>query len=155
MIRNIFILKNNGICIYYLPCLNINAIHNNKNNVNYPQLISGFFTALDTFAQTVAGYNQYLKFLSLRELNYYFHRENSFFYILETDNINHHMNIDDYIFILKEIAKEFNKRAHLYDIFDESIQIIKDRELDEIIHSKISKTIRRSLFKRMESSNFI
>ena len=69
MITQLFILKESGQCIVHVDFRQLQS--DTKEKIN-PQLISGFFAAIMTFAQTTNGDDNSLDHISMKNLNYYF-----------------------------------------------------------------------------------
>jgi hypothetical protein len=110
-----------------------------------PQLISGFFAAILTFAETTAGNSDTISNLLMQKKSYYFLKHEGYYFILETDNLNQNLTEDDFNALLIFISDCFHEKFLKNNVKD-LIEIIEDDEFTSEIQNKISKMIRKKLF---------
>jgi hypothetical protein len=119
---------------------------NNNKVVNAcdPQLLSGFFAALMTFAENTSGN---LQTISMNNSNYYFHKDSDFYFILETDLVNPKIAYEDFMGLLKDITQYFIGYVNIKELDTDFMEIIEDENFSNSIQEKISRLYRRSLLK--------
>ena len=140
-------MKETGACVCHIDfCM----IHSDKETITCkdPQLTSGFFAAIFTFAKMTTGVEDAIKYLPLSNLNYYFYMREGYIFILETDKVDTKFSFEDFELILQEIAEFFFQHLKERNMDENVIYIIEDETLIDNIKGVISKFIRRSLFKR-------
>ena len=149
MIKKIFVIRECGICLNYIDYAGIQTKANENNNKD-PQLVSGFFSALMTFADetiTSGKSESNLSFISLRNSNYYFLKVNHRFYIVETDSNDKTMSMQDFEELLKNICvivEEYIKNGLMNeDICEEDC----NSKVSNDIRNTVAKALRKSLFK--------
>jgi len=149
MIKKIFILRECGICLNYIDYAGIQTKANGNNNKD-PQLISGFFSALMTFAdETISSgkSESNMSFISIRNTNYYFLKVNHRFYIVETDSNDKTMTMQDFEELLNQICvivEEYIKTGLMNeDVCEEDT----NTKISNDIRNVVAKALRKSLFK--------
>ncbi len=130
MISSLYVLSPTGSCTEKIDLRDIKATENSCGSD--PQLLSGLFTALISFAQLTTGLDNQLNYLPIKNLTYYFYLVNGGgYFVLETESENNSMVLEEYLEMLKD-----------FSLLDES-------ELDCAgIKIIISRYIRRALFKK-------
>ena len=144
MIQRIFIVRQSGECVYYLDYSGRNCTDGNQD----PQLISGFFMAIAAFAENTSGNNEMINSISLKNLNYHFHKQDGFFFILEEDQIISTFTFEDYREILIKIGETFHSWCKNEKLDSESPQMIQNASFDEEIRNQVSRVLRQRLFKK-------
>ena len=145
MIKKLFILKGSGVCLYFRDFCEFSMPSNNKgSHACDPQLLSGFFAALMTFAENTSGS---LQTISMNNSNYYFHKDEEYYIILETDLVNPKINYDDFMGLLKDITQYFVSFINIKELDTDFMEIIEDEHFSNTIQEKISRLYRRSLLK--------
>lgn len=153
MIKKIFILRECGICLNYIDYAGIQTKASSTDSKD-PQLISGFFSALMTFAdETISGgkSESNMSFISIRNVNYYFLKVNHRFYIVETDS-NDKMNMQDFEELLNNICVIVEAYIKSGVMNEDVCEDDCNTKVSNDIRNAVGKALRKSLFKCAGSS---
>ena len=105
MIKGIYVIYNNGICLYKKSWLNI---------PNSEQLIAGFSTALDRFCKTSIGEN--ISFLCTTTLKLHFIRKHDLIFVVLTDKTDVLEKLRPKLEqIIINFDKEFSKQRQIFE----------------------------------------
>ena len=117
-----------------------------------PQLISGFFSAIIVFAENVvAGVENPINQIQMKNGNYIFFNIGNFYIILETTINDSSLSIEDYDFIITEIGDvfyaSFCKDGDSDDIFFSIEDVFFENKVRSIISNQIQRRISKKFFK--------
>ena len=107
MIKQLFILKATGTCIIHI---NFNQIDSDKEKTKTvdPQLVSGFFSAILAFSETIVeGADNAINYMQLKNRLFYFYKIQAFYIILECSADDQTLKNQDYESILIDIGLLF------------------------------------------------
>ncbi len=139
-------MKETGSCVLYIDFCVIQS--GKEIACKDPQLTSGFFAAIFTFAKVTTGVEDAIKYLPLSNLNYYFFMQDNYIFILETDKVDTKFEYEDFNSILQEIAEFFFNFVKTEHDGGDVMVMIDDEPLIDNMRGVISKYIRRSIFKK-------
>ena len=135
--------------------MDFNSIESNYSNSfkKDPQLISGFFSAIIAFAENiVAGVENPINQIQMKNGNYIFFNIGNFYIILETTINDSSLSIEDYDFIITEIGDvfyaSFCKDGDSDDIFFSIEDEIFENKVRSIISNQIQRRISKKFFKK-------
>jgi len=118
-----------------------------------PQLISGFFSAIIVFAENVvAGCENPINQIQMKNANYIFFNLGKFYIVLETSIVDSSLSIEDYDFIITEIGDvfyaSFCKDGDSEDIFYSIEDEIFENKVRSIISTQIRRKISQKFFQK-------
>ena len=150
MIKQLFILKATGTCV----------IHNNFDQIDSessmlhkkdPQLISGFFSAILAFSESVVeGADNEISMMQLKNRLFYFYKIQSFYIILECSADDQTLVSDDYESILIDIGLIFEDSFLQDKNPDDIFFTIEDENFNSKIKEIISAQIRKKFTQRFQ-----
>lgn len=146
MIKNLYVIKDTGQCLYHLKFydIKIKTEKVNKYKTDDPNIISGFFAAILAFANAVEGNNGINK-LFLENSNYYFIKQDTIHFIIDTDHTNSKFTEEDYFVLLQKCAGLINEYMLENHIDDSFMVITNSDELSSQIKALISQKIREKI----------
>ena len=153
MLKKLYLIRETGQCIYHQVLGQVES-DSEKNEANGncdkdPNLISGFFAAIISFADQVIGEDNNVNNLSLKNSNFYFIKRNHLHYILETDLDNPYFTEDDFYNILNKVAIMIELYLCENNIDDSIVQISEEKELNKSISNIVSKFMRSKIFSKI------
>jgi hypothetical protein len=153
MIRKLSIVQDAGVCSLFINFSTIqNELELKSKRTSDPQLISGFFSAILAFAEEAIGSgdvgNKAVDHISLKNIIYYFKKVNHFYFILELDAVNDNVCKEDVEELLTNIVELFESYIEQGLIENPEFQEIENADFIKEIHSLVSKTARKCLFKK-------
>ena len=137
-------MKNTGECIYHINLCSY-LPKNLQDLLIDPDLASGFFSAIFSFAKMMTGNEDAIKYLPMSNFYYYFFRDQGFIFIFETETIMKKLDFEQ---LLKEISTIFLEFLKEKNLSIDSSYFIEDENLSNQLRNKISKFIRQNLFKK-------
>jgi len=142
MIKQIFILRDAGTCVYHLDFMTLDT--SSKSTID-PVLVSGFFAAIMTFAEVTTGDKLAIRHIPMKNLDYYFYKQRAFFFIIET-NFTKKGNVESFTTLLSQIATKFFDYLEEKELEEEMFaKMIEDDLLAEFYKEMVSKYIRKRL----------
>ncbi len=147
MIKNFYAIRETGQCVFHINLCSIELSIEKKKDKNQkdPNLISGFFAAVLTFADHVVGGDNEVHKLSLKNSNFFFIKKGQIHYIIETDLINQKMEEEDFFELLQQLANYIEDYVKDNDVDDSYMQISDDEYLCSQIKDLISQYMRKKI----------
>ncbi len=144
-------MQDTGLCLFFLNLQEIQT--SNTQEEKSPQLISGFLSAIMTFAEEIhssgpAGeIERTLHKFQLEKYVYYILEGQEFFFCINTDKISEKLEEKDFQFILNQIADHFLNLVENDQIDLNGIDVTTNTQLEDFIRETISTEIRKKLFR--------
>ena len=155
MIKQLYILSPGGQCTFHLDFCDVQILTPQDQATHDPQLISGFFAAIMSFAQVTTGEADAIKHIPLNNKHFFFHQSPSYTYIIETDDMNKNAQNDDYFELLHSIEIDFLNFLQIYPDINANgcYEIISNNGLTNKVKEKIARFSRQLLFRKYSASS--
>ena len=155
MLKQIYLIRETGQCIFHqsLGKIEVNGTSEKVDSDIDPNLISGFFSAIISFANLATGKENEVNHLSLKNSNFYFIKRKHLHFILESGTFNPSFLEKDYFIVLNKIADYFVNYIHSNEIDDSISQISGIAELNEHVTQIISNHLRSKILGELSFIN--
>ena len=144
MLKKLYLISQTGQCIYHqgMGQIEREGASCDGSEVD-PNLISGFFSAILTFANMMAGQENEVHNISLKNSNFYFIQRNHLHFILESDSTN-----DDVYVILNKLADLIEDYIERNNIDYSIVQLSGESEIYENVTAIVSSHMRNQILSK-------